>query len=167
MLLTERARTAANILETPKRRLNDRMIVQLGIGSIMILATTVIHGFATFAGVRLLRSHYGKRQGPPSTLHDTYSVALLVLWLFLATVVEIWLWAGLFIVLGAIDTLEEALYFSTVTFSTLGYGDVVLDTTWRLLASFEAANGLFLFGWSTALLFGVVQRLDVIGQHHD
>jgi polyferredoxin len=142
------------------------MIFQLGVGCIMILATTVIHGFATLAGVRMLRRHYGKRQGPPSTLHDTYSVALLVLWLFLATVVEIWLWAGLFIGLGAIETLEEALYFSTVTFSTLGYGDIVLDTRWRLLASFAAANGLFLFGWSTALLFAVVQRLDVIGDPH-
>jgi hypothetical protein len=151
--------------EARQRRPNEHMIFQLAVGCIMILATTVIHGFAAFTGVRMLRSHYGKRRGPPSTLHDTYTVALLVLWLFLAKVVEIWLWAGLFIGLGAIDTLEEALYFSTVTFSTLGYGDIVLDTRWRLLASFAAANGLFLFGWSTALIFAVVQRLDVIGDY--
>ena len=143
------------------------MIFQLAVGCLMILATTVIHGFATLAGVQRIRSRYRKRQGPPSTLHDTYTVALFVLWLFLAKVVEIWLWAGLFIALGAIETLEEALYFSTVTFSTLGYGDVVLDENWRLLASFEAANGLFLFGWSTALVFAVVQGLDVIGQRND
>lgn len=143
------------------------MIFQLAVGCIMILATTVIHGFATLTGARMLRRHYRKRQGPPSTLHDTYSVALLVLWLFLATVIEIWLWAGLFVGLGAIETLEEALYFSTVTFSTLGYGDIVLDSTWRLLASFEAVNGLFLFGWSTALVFAVVRGLDVIGQLGD
>lgn len=153
--------------KAPPRRPNEHMIFQLGVGCIMILATTVIHGFGTLVAVRMLRSHYGKRKGPPSTLHDTYSVARLVLWLFLATVVEIWLWAGLFIGLGAIETLEEALYFSTVTFSTLGYGDVVLDSRWRLLASFEAANGLFLFGWSTALVFAVVQRLDVIGKHQN
>ena len=52
-----------------------------------------------------------------------------------------------------------------MTLSTLGYGDIVLNTRWRLLASFEAANGLFLFGWSTALIFAVVQRLDVIGDY--
>jgi hypothetical protein len=87
--------------------------------------------------------------------------------MFLAMIVEVWLWAGLYLVIGALETLEEALYFSTVTFSTLGYGDVVLDNSWRLLGSFEAANGLFLFGWSTALVFAVIQRLHVLGTRDD
>ena len=77
-------------------------------------------------------------------------------------IAEVWIWAGLFLYLGALGTLEEALYFTTVTFSTLGYGDVVLDKSWRLLGSFAAANGLFLFGWSTALVFIVVQRLHFL-----
>lgn len=128
----------------------------------MILATTLIHGAATLAGVSVLREHYRQRHRrslPPSSLHDTLVVALFVLWMFLATIAEVWLWAGLYRHLGALSTLEEALYFSTVTYSTLGYGDIVLDKTWRLLASFQAANGLFLFGWSTALVFLVVHRL--------
>lgn len=139
------------------------MLIQLVLGCVMIVATTVIHGFASLVGVAMLRRHYQSRHGPPSSLHDTSTVALFVLWLFLATIVEIWMWAGLYILLDAIPTLEEALYFSTVTFSTLGYGDIVLDKSWRLLAAFEAANGLFLFGWSTALVFVVVQRLHVLG----
>lgn len=137
------------------------MLIQLAIGCLMILVTTVVHGIASLAGVRLLRGHYLTREGMSSGLHDTVVVSVFVLWLFLASIIEIWLWAGLFLYLGALGTLEEALYFATVTFSTLGYGDIVLDKSWRLLASFASANGLFLFGWSTALVFAVVQRLHV------
>ena len=138
------------------------MLLQLAIGSFMVLTTTLIHGVATLAGVSIMQGHYQHRQTPRSSWYDTFVVAAFVLWLFLATIIEVWLWAGVYLFLGAIDTLEEALYFSTVTFSTLGYGDVVLDRSWRLLGSFEAANGLFLFGWSTALVFVVVQCLHVV-----
>lgn len=138
------------------------MLVQFAIGSVLILATTVIHGLTTLLGVFMLRRHYERLDAPASSLHDTIVVAAFVLWLFLATVVEVWLWAAVYLHLGALRTLEEALYFSTVTFSTLGYGDIILDESWRLLGSFEAANGLFLFGWSTALVFTVVQRLHIL-----
>jgi voltage-gated potassium channel Kch len=60
---------------------------------------------------------------------------------------------------GALSSLEEALYFSMVTFTTLGYGDVTLSDRWRLLASFEAANGTIMFGWTTALIMAVVHKL--------
>ncbi len=80
-----------------------------------------------------------------------------MLWLFLATVIEVWIWAILYLLLGAIATLEEAVYFSTSTFTTLGFGDIVLDEEWRVLSSFEAANGLLMFGWETALVFAAVQ----------
>ena len=55
-------------------------------------------------------------------------------------------------------TFEEAVYFSLVTFTTLGYGDIVLDEKWRILSGMAALNGILLVGWSTALLFTVVQR---------
>ena len=58
-----------------------------------------------------------------------------------------------------ITNFEEALYFSTVTFTTVGYGDIVLDREWRQLASFEAVNGWIIFGWATALIMAVIQRL--------
>ena len=57
-----------------------------------------------------------------------------------------------------LDSLEEATYFSFVTFTTLGYGDVVLSDRWRLLSSLEAANGIIMFGWTTAVVMAVVQR---------
>jgi len=56
-------------------------------------------------------------------------------------------------------SFEESLYFSLVTMATLGYGDVVLDKSWRILSAIQGANGSFLFGWSTALTFYAVQRI--------
>jgi voltage-gated potassium channel Kch len=60
---------------------------------------------------------------------------------------------------GALPSFEEALYFSTVTFTTVGYGDIILGREWRQLATFEAANGWIIFGWATALIMTVIQRL--------
>ncbi len=54
---------------------------------------------------------------------------------------------------------ESAVYFSSVTYTTLGYGDIVLTNNWRLVCGVEAMNGILLFGWSTALLFLLVQKL--------
>lgn len=61
--------------------------------------------------------------------------------------------------MGAIDKMETALYFSTVTFITLGYGDVVIDERWRLVAAFEAVNGIIIFGLTTAAVVAAVQRV--------
>ena len=93
----------------------------------------------------------------------TLAVIGVVLWFFLAICVECWLWAGLFLGLGAVPDFETALYFATVTYSTLGYGDVVLGEDWRLLSAFAAANGAIVFGWTTALVFLVAQRLHALG----
>jgi voltage-gated potassium channel Kch len=82
-----------------------------------------------------------------------------VLILFLASLVEVSLWSVTYLVVGPIADLESALYFSTVTFTTVGYGDVLLSSPWRLLGSFEAANGIIMSGWTTALIFSVVHTL--------
>jgi len=54
---------------------------------------------------------------------------------------------------------EEALYFSLVTYSTLGYGDVILSDSHRLLGAFEAANGVIMLGWSTAIVVAALQKI--------
>lgn len=66
---------------------------------------------------------------------------------------EIWIWALAYLSLGALASLETSLYFSTATFTTLGYGDITLASEWRLLGAAQGADGLVLFGWSTAFIF--------------
>ena len=132
------------------------MITQMVLGAVMITVTTLIQGVFTVVGIEKLRDHL-ERRTTTSLVRSTLKLAVFVLWLFLATIIEVWLWGLLYLVLDAIGTLQEALYFSTSTFTTLGFGDIVLDEEWRLLSSFEAANGLLMFGWSTALIFAAVQ----------
>jgi len=98
-------------------------------------------------------------QGPlTSRLKRLSLVSGVVILMFLASVLEVLVWAITYLALNAIQGLEKALYFSMVTFTTLGYGEIVLDEQWRLLASFEAANGIIMFGWTTAIVIAVVQR---------
>jgi len=99
-----------------------------------------------------------------SQVQRPFLVGALVVGLFLVSVLDAVMWAHVYLRVGAIEQLETALYFSMVTFTTLGYGDVTLPDDWRLLASFEAANGIMMFGWSTALVAAFIQRL-VPGRH--
>lgn len=86
-------------------------------------------------------------------------LTITVLGVFVAHIVQIWLWAIFYLAVNALPNLEEALYFSTSTFTTVGFGDIVLDRAWRLLSSFQSANGFILFGWSTAFIFEVMSKL--------
>ena len=71
----------------------------------------------------------------------------------------VWIWALLYIWLGVVDSLDTAVYFSTVAFTTLGFGDITLSEDWRLTSALMAANGLLLFSLNTAFLIEVIRRL--------
>ena len=133
---------------------------QIFLGCFLVLVTAVVHMFATAAALVMLKKmgrllHMNKA----STLQRTLLVGGLVASMFLVSVLDSVIWAYAYLRVGAIEQLETALYFSMVTFTTLGYGDVTLSPDWRLLASFEAANGIMMFGWTTALIAAVIQRL--------
>ena len=94
------------------------------------------------------------------------AVSGLVLALFLASLVEAGLWAVVYLWAGVIETFEKSLYFSVVTFTTLGYGDITLEHHWRVLGSFQAANGIIIFGWSTAIIVSAVQQVYFRDAHN-
>jgi voltage-gated potassium channel Kch len=87
------------------------------------------------------------------------TTVIWILFLLIPIVLDLTLWATFYYLGGALPSFEEALYFSTVTFTTVGYGDIVLGREWRQLATFEAVNGWIIFGWATALIMAVIQRL--------
>lgn len=133
------------------------MIVQLAIGMLAVAATVAIHaGFMLAAGRVFRRDDSRPPSGP---VQQALAIIGVVLWFFLSVCVQCWTWAVLLLALGAFGKLEEALYFATVTFTTLGYGDVVLGTDWRLLGAFAATNGTIVMGWTTAMVFLAVQRI--------
>ena len=86
-------------------------------------------------------------------------IATLVFLMSLVGYLESGLWAGFYVMVDALPTFEDAIYFSLVTFTTLGYGDITLDEKWRVLGAFEAANGIIMFGWTTALIAASAHRL--------
>ncbi len=135
------------------------MLSQLLIGTGVIAVSVAMT--ATFIGlvVRALT-----RIGPwlatsPSLLKTGVVLTCVTIWLILALSVSVWLWAVTYLGLGIFSDLETALYFSVVAFTTLGFGDIVLPTPWRLLAGISAANGLVLFGLITAVLLELLRRL--------
>ena len=137
------------------------MLLNIVIGCGLVVATTVVHAGAMIATLWWLRAAQARRQGLVSAVHKVVHVAGTAVLMFLASAVESSLWAATYLGVGALKNIEEALYFSMVTYTTLGFGDVTLEGRWRLLSSLEAANGIIMFGWTTALIVAVVQRVYV------
>jgi hypothetical protein len=73
--------------------------------------------------------------------------------------VEIALWALSFVLCGEFSNFAAALYYSAASYTTLGDGTIVISARWRLLGPLEAADGVLMFGVSTAMIFAVIQRL--------
>ncbi|MBI1391912.1 MAG: two pore domain potassium channel family protein [Alphaproteobacteria bacterium] len=96
-------------------------------------------------------------------LRDSVALVLVMLILAIGHAVEIWMWAVAFLQLDLFIELESALYFAAVSYTTLGFGDVLIDPPWRLLSGAAAANGLLLFGMSAALLLEVAKGLRLSG----
>ena len=83
-----------------------------------------------------------------------------VVMVLIANAICIWIWALVLRFLDVFPTMEAAVYFSLISFSTVGYGDVVAEEGWRILTGFVAVNGLIAFGIFTAFLMEVVRHVS-------
>jgi hypothetical protein len=90
---------------------------------------------------------------------DTGLFILVAGWIVLLHLFEVCVWALFYLWRGAIPDLPSALYFSAVTYTTTGYGDIVLPQDWRLAGGVEALTGILMCGWSTGFFVAVVSRL--------
>ena len=138
------------------------MFAQLVWAGSLIATTVVVQSMFMSVGLGMLKSMEDGRH-PLLRRRPTLVVVLWVLFITIPVAIDVVLWAMLFLFKGALPSLEEALYFSTVTFTTVGYGDIVLGRGQRLLATCEAVNGVIIFGWTTALLMIVIQLLYLPG----
>ena len=128
------------------------MLTQILIGILLTLATIVIASLGWWALESLIRRVHRWSLRPP---HGPKLMAILVMaltWNILIIVAAVLVWALAYMVFGIFTTFEAAVYFSLVAFTTLGFGDILLPTEWRLLGGMAAANGLLLFGLITAIL---------------
>lgn len=139
-----------------------RMIPQLAVATAMVLLTVVIHGVGLLVLVRLFRVELHEEAAlrlPVFSARALGFVLALVLGLFILHGLEIWAYAALYHAVGALPDFETALFFSTITYSTVGYDDQGFDHAWQLVAAIEAINGVILLGWSTAFFVAMMTRL--------
>ena len=134
------------------------MLTQISIGAALIVATVIVHALS----LELIFKAFIAVPTDVQVRWRAAVFALVIVAVFVAHVIEIWIWAVFYYSkasISEIPTLESAVYFSTSSFTTVGFGDLVLSEEWRLLSSFEAINGMILFGWSTAFIFAVVRHV--------
>jgi len=129
------------------------------VGACVVLCTIFIHALAVSATISFVR--YEKKLGlvGANSWMDVAIVALAMSIALLAHMVEIALWAVLFIICREFPDFGTAYYHSAVNYTTLGYGDLIMTPSWKLLGPLEAADGMLMFGVSTAIIFALIQRL--------
>lgn len=94
-----------------------------------------------------------------SASKNTYILSVVLLMLFIGHLVQVAIWAWLFIQVGEFGDFTTAFYHSMVNFASLGYGDLVMNEEWRLLGAIEASNGVLMFGLSAGTLLSVMTYL--------
>ena len=131
--------------------------LMVGVGA--VVCTIFVHALALAATVNFVRHERRLGRAGAGALIDLAIVALAVSFAFVAHLIEIALWAVLLVICGEFQEFGIAYYCSAVNYTTLGYGDVLLTASWRLLGPLEATNGALVFGVSAAMVFAVIQRL--------
>jgi hypothetical protein len=135
------------------------MTMQLLMGSALISLTILIHvGFAAVFELGLKREHLwpGKSAGFLRFVSMLVGMTLLLL---ASISICVWLWVLCLLWVGVFHEVEPAVYFAMVSFTTLGFGDIVLGKEWRILSGLMGANGLIIFGLTTAVLADFLSRV--------
>lgn len=135
------------------------MLVQILIGSGLMLTSVLAAGISLWLAEWLLGHTHGWLTREPHRPKLLLLLSLASVWILGVVTSGVWIWALAFWSLGVFPTLEGSVYFALVVFTTLGFGDVLLPTEWRLLAGMAAANGLLSFGLMTAVLVEVLRHI--------
>ena len=132
------------------------------IGAALVAGTVIVHALGTVLLIRLLAPHKTGQTAAPTWQRASKVLIGTVMLLLVLHLIEIVVWAVAYLLLDPgsdLPTFGDAIYFSLVTYTTLGYGDITLSGPWRVMSGIEALNGMLLAGWSTATLFVVVQKV--------
>lgn len=145
------------------------MFIQIFIGSAMMILTIGVAGIAAWIMEwAFSRAHFWLLREPhrPKLL---LVVMVVALWALSVVTLGVWLWAFCYRALGIFITMESTVYFSLVSYTTLGYGDIVLTHEWRILGGMTAASGFLNFGLMTAMLVEALRhvRLGQLQSHRN
>ena len=135
------------------------MLRELAIAAAIVSVSLVIH----MAGILLMAHWLMRRREELEQRISKRRFVVLMITLFsgilLLHVIQTSLWAVFYYTQELFSDFETSLYFSMVSFTTIGYGDVLLPRNWRLLGVVEGFSGVLLCGVSTAFIFAVVNAM--------
>jgi len=132
------------------------MLSKLLFAWLLMSICVVIHAIGLTMALRWLRGRTSFVEG--DFLTSTWLLVRVAGWAILLHLIEILLWAFFYSWKHCLPDLDSAFYFSAVTYTTTGYGDIVLPPEWRMVGAVEALTGILMCGWSTAFFFAVVSR---------
>ena len=128
------------------------MLLKILVAWSLMAVCVAIHASGISQALRWLPGQIGKRR-------STWLFITIAGWMVLLHVAEVSAWAFIYYLGRALQDLPAALYFSAVTYTTTGYGDLVLPVQWRLVGAIEALTGILMCGWSSGFFFAAVSRV--------
>jgi len=137
------------------------MLIQFLIGGIVCVCNITMHALVMTVVVRVARAWGTKKRSHPSLRLITVMIATVSV-LMAAHVLEVFVWSLAYWIVDAAPAGTNLVYFAFVNYATLGYGDVTPVEGWRLLGPLTAMNGALMFGWSTAVMYEVLQKTMMI-----
>ncbi len=136
------------------------MLIPLLLGCAVVFATMAIQIAAVVAMLNYLYGFVSAAEKIHGGIGvKTYAISMIMSMLFLGHLVQVDIWAMLFMRLGEFSDFATAFYHSMVNFSSLGYGDIVMSERWRLLGAIEASNGVLMFGLSAGTLLSIMSYM--------
>lgn len=135
------------------------LLIPIAVGSAAVICTILVHALPLSATVTFVRREKQLGRLGIHFRRDMGVVLRTIMYAFLAHLTEIALWGALFLICGEFSDFPTAYYHSAVIYTSLGYGDIIMSSSWKMLGPLETADGMLLFGLSTAMIFSVIQRL--------
>ena len=135
------------------------MLLPLTVAAALLFGSLLVYGMAMHLIVRVLVRLIRGGHGNLGFWRSLAAITLVTLITAAAHLIQIALWAVVFLLCGQVSTFDTAFYFSVQNYTALGYGDIQPSERWRLLGPLEAMEGLLFFGLSTAVLFAIMSRL--------
>ena len=135
------------------------MLMNLAIGLPTVLVCLILQVAVTFWSVRYYVRQSRRTPSDGRLFEGIRPLMIVMIVMMLGNFLQIVIWGAIFISLGEFNELYEAVYHSAVNFTSLGYGDVVMSTRWKLLGPLEAANGVLMLAITGAALMAILQQL--------
>ena len=135
------------------------MVILLLLLFALVSACVAIHTVGMFLGMRWLKNLWPRHEADYVPARTFWLIVRVVYGLLILHLLQILVWALVYQLRGCFADFSTSFYFSATSYSTVGYGDVVLPERWRILGAIEAVTGVLMFGWSTGIIFTVVHHL--------